>query len=320
MMRASDRAAEESLGLIEVMTRSGQVLQRLHYHGDAITIGRAYDNDLVISDPYVCPHHLTISVADEQPVARDLGSINGLVEAGDRQRQVEVVLDGVRSVRIGHTKIRFRPRDFATPSTWVDHVATPPLQLFEKRRWCLLILLLTLVFLLADSHLSSLELDNWAEIGIGVSGQWGALAIWAALWSFANRVLAHVWNYLTHLSIICVGLVASALLETFLSYAGFAISADHVALRLGFLGMFFYLSVILWAHLQFATLTRNRVLVGAALLVSASVATVSALSSYIDAREFSAQPNTQATVKAPRFQVAESQTPGVFFSQFHESQ
>ncbi len=51
-------------GVIELLGRSGLLLQRLPYHGNTIKIGRAYDNDIIVSDPYVCPHHLVIQEHD----------------------------------------------------------------------------------------------------------------------------------------------------------------------------------------------------------------------------------------------------------------
>jgi hypothetical protein len=59
-----DVGAQASPGVIEVMNRSGQVLQRVPYSGGRLSVGRAYDNDIIVGDPYVCPHHLQICDAD----------------------------------------------------------------------------------------------------------------------------------------------------------------------------------------------------------------------------------------------------------------
>ena len=69
-------------GVIEVMNRSGQVLQRIPWAGKRLTVGRAYDNDIIVGDPYVCPHHLTISNMGGQLQFQDLGSLNGSLEIG----------------------------------------------------------------------------------------------------------------------------------------------------------------------------------------------------------------------------------------------
>lgn len=42
-----------------------------------ITVGRAIDNEIVLSDPYVSSHHVEAWLADGRLVVRDLGSLNG---------------------------------------------------------------------------------------------------------------------------------------------------------------------------------------------------------------------------------------------------
>src|SRR5690606_23682810 len=64
---------------IEVLNREGDVVARERIPADEARIGRAFDNDVVLSDPHVAPHHLRVSRAgDGTLVAEDLGTINGL--------------------------------------------------------------------------------------------------------------------------------------------------------------------------------------------------------------------------------------------------
>jgi pSer/pThr/pTyr-binding forkhead associated (FHA) protein len=79
-----------------------------------VHIGRGYDNDVIVDDPYVAARHLRI-VRDENGalVAEDLGSANGLVADQDRRRVERAVLDGRRSIEIGRTRLRVREVDHA---------------------------------------------------------------------------------------------------------------------------------------------------------------------------------------------------------------
>jgi hypothetical protein len=74
-----------------------------------VRIGRAYDNDVVIDDPYVAPYHLLIARdADGRLVAEDLDSLNGLFLDRDPARRPQITLDGDRAIRVGTTLLRVR--------------------------------------------------------------------------------------------------------------------------------------------------------------------------------------------------------------------
>ena len=69
--------------VFEIVNRANRTLERHRANGEEISIGRAYDNDLILSDETVSPHHAVIeSRADGDPVLIDLGSLNG-IRAGE---------------------------------------------------------------------------------------------------------------------------------------------------------------------------------------------------------------------------------------------
>ena len=61
--------------------------------GEVASIGRGYDNDVILDDPYVARRHLRYS-RDEagQLVAEDLGSINGTFLDGSTSRALRASL------------------------------------------------------------------------------------------------------------------------------------------------------------------------------------------------------------------------------------
>src|SRR5882672_7223245 len=80
---------------------------------DELTIGTSTENDLVLTDPSVSPHHLWMRARDGVLV-RDLGSRSGTFLGGMRIREA-IVPVGAR-LRVGETVIRVidgRARDAA---------------------------------------------------------------------------------------------------------------------------------------------------------------------------------------------------------------
>lgn len=90
---------------VEILSRHHRdVAHRQRCDGAEVTIGRGYDNDVVVDDPFVSARHLRVQ-RDEQGrlVAEDLGSANGLFTERGRKRQASIVLHGDEPIRIGHT-------------------------------------------------------------------------------------------------------------------------------------------------------------------------------------------------------------------------
>lgn len=65
--------------IVEVVSRNEKVLSLHKLTGDQITIGRAYDNDLVLQEEHVSPHHAHLRIDDNgQLLLCDNDSINGI--------------------------------------------------------------------------------------------------------------------------------------------------------------------------------------------------------------------------------------------------
>lgn len=82
----------EEVTWIEVLSRKHDVVSRQRATASTVTIGRAYDNDLVFDDPHMAAHHLRLARDDDGIwFVEDLGSINGIHVDGVRHQRV--VLD-----------------------------------------------------------------------------------------------------------------------------------------------------------------------------------------------------------------------------------
>lgn len=94
---------------VEILSRHRDIAARFRIAAPEARIGRGYDNDVIIDDPYVAARHLRV-FHDEagQLVAEDLGSANGTFLDGGRERLARFVVDGKHPIRIGKTLLRVR--------------------------------------------------------------------------------------------------------------------------------------------------------------------------------------------------------------------
>jgi pSer/pThr/pTyr-binding forkhead associated (FHA) protein len=99
---------------VEILTRHRDVTARFRCAGPVVRIGRGYDNDVVLDDPYVAVNHVVVFRDDAgRLVGDDRGSVNGMFLDRDRTRQERIVIDGERPIRIGHTYLRIREASHA---------------------------------------------------------------------------------------------------------------------------------------------------------------------------------------------------------------
>src|ERR1044072_3577600 len=94
---------------IEILSRHRDIAARFQIAAAEVRIGRGYDNDVIIDDPYVAAQHLRV-FRDEagQLVAEDLGTTNGTFLDGSRTRLARIAVHGAQPIRIGQTYLRVR--------------------------------------------------------------------------------------------------------------------------------------------------------------------------------------------------------------------
>src|SRR5271167_133192 len=98
---------------VEILSRHRDIAARYRLESPQVRIGRGYDNDVIIDDPYVAAQHLRIfRDAAGQLVAEDMGSANGMFVDGVDTRLGRVIIDGQHPIRIGQTCLRVRETNY----------------------------------------------------------------------------------------------------------------------------------------------------------------------------------------------------------------
>lgn len=206
---------------IETLALNGEVLHRHRIASLPIRLGRGYDNDFILDDPYAAPRHAVID-ADERGalVLRDLETMNGVVHGGKRHEQLSLTGDTV--VRIGHTSLRVRASDYDVEPELLDR---------RRHGWEGLapgLIGMLLVGLIAGFSLwlgdtQSFQLVRYLQVLAYAIG--GAL-VWAGAWAFANRLFGRHARMGRHLFILGCALAALLAFKVGSSVLAFAYSLD----------------------------------------------------------------------------------------------
>jgi len=275
-----------ALGYIEILDGKGGVSERIAVDGFPVTIGRAYGNQVILTDPFVCPVHLKIA-QDEQGrlLASDLDSINGFYPASGKERVAQLELQSGSQFRIGHTTLRYVSVDHPAGPTLVDG-AVKVLPLASP--YAAVILGVVLVLLLClDAYLSSVERVTVAKI---IGETWitvSMLATWAGMWALASRIIVSRFNFAQHVTIACLALLAISGLGVVAEWSEFFLPRLPMLWIAGVFGYGLVLAGLVYGHLGVASPLRRRSRLWAAAAISLLVVGASAISDYAAHSKFS---------------------------------
>jgi hypothetical protein len=285
--------------VIEILNRSGQVLQRFHYTGGEIRVGRAYDNDIIIGDPFICPHHLLIRSEQGKLILEDLDSVNGTWHQKGRVKLREAEFHQGELVQLGHSQLRFQSIDSELAPAWRD-TARHGLFSLLGRPWTLpLAGVLCVLALALDKMIDSPGELVPAVLASQLLYPLLGVMLWSGFWSLLNQLIAHRANFRIHLSIAALAVAALFINAEGVPLAGFAFGWSALVGWVNMLGQITILGVALIAHMKFATHGRTRILaLGSGLLATMLIA-IPQYGQISQNKEFSSLPRLSPLLKPP---------------------
>jgi hypothetical protein len=292
---------------IEVLSRQHEVASRQRFASAPITIGRAYDNDVVVDDPHVAAHHLRIVRDDAGAlVAEDLGSRNGLHVDRESERRAIVVLDGEQVLRVGTTLLRVRTAAFAV-------APEEPLQR-AARYWPAAIACIVGVYALA-------ALDLWlSETGEAKAIRYFTplliltviVGVWTAAWAVVTRVFRGHARFGRHFLIAAGGLFAFSLYDQAAEIGAFAWSFTSLATT-AYVAGWLLLGAMCYAHLVAIHRVRRPLKLAIAVVVAAAGIAMQTLK-HNETRANYGQPVTLSRLEPPALRMVTPQRESAFFT------
>jgi hypothetical protein len=299
--------------IIEQFGRAGG--QSVFHRADAlpVSIGRAPDNDIIIGDPYVSPHHLMIDESDSGWIVADRDSANGVFTGKGVRITAPVELQSGDFVQIGRTVLRL-----LSPA----HEVPPALPFRQQRSGALRVLLPALSFLSLLLTFALVSADRFLDTVIEtrlVSILAQALPVlffpllWAGLWALAGFIVKRRGDFSMQL------VVANAALLLFYSFSALAEWLDYMtsSVRVSELARYAGLGlvsiVLLFVNLRLATGTAGIRRAFIALAVGGGILTVIAVSDRAQTDANDITPEYSHTLKPPSLLLPKAVTVEQFF-------
>lgn len=259
-------------------------------------VGRAFDNDVILSDPYISAHHLVIEPEGAGWSVREAGGENGLNLHNHTVKNGRVSVISGDTLRIGHTELRFyAPSHAVAPALRLETAASPLLWLAQPGI-AISCAATALVMTVLWAYLN-VWTDKPAAVlaGAGIAAL-GIIIVWAGFWSAAGRLFHRKPAFLGHAALIGLYLAANAIGWCGETYAEFLLGGIAAAV-FGYTLNAALLFALVYGGLGLATwMTRKRQAI-AALLFALGVTAGGAAMEEIGSRNFAQAPTYSATLK-----------------------
>ena len=194
-----------------VVSRAGRILERCRASGPRLSIGRAFDNDLILADETVSPYHASLETGEEgEPVLVDLDSLNGVRTERHGRMDGSARLHSGEEYGFGRVRVRI----YAAAHPVTDTVRIGGVDWLINRLGgapaLFVIVCLVAVVAIAEQWLNTFAEIRWEEIAFGFFGVMAVGFMIAAFWAIVGRVVKHEGRFQTQFGLVMSYLLAQS--------------------------------------------------------------------------------------------------------------
>ena len=260
---------EAALGapaLLEAIDRDGFVRQSWRIERWPVTIGRALDNQVVLSDPHVAAHHATLDLlaaAEGAPATLVVSAgetRNGValgherIGAGARRELADTGKDV--DLQIGRAQLRLRLANHALDA----EQAMMPVRVDEKRWLPTLLLALAVVLVVLANTWIDTDPDSLARAaGTAVLTTIAGGALWCGLWALLSKTFTRQSHFGWHVRVFTVASLAMLALAVLPPLIAFAFSWPWVT-DFAFVAVYATIAGAIYFHLLAVEPARARLM------------------------------------------------------------
>lgn len=291
--------------IIEQISRSKKLISSQKISAGDIAIGRAYDNDVVLTDPYVCPHHLSLTVSQDGIwQICDKNSVNGSFTEGQKQLVGCQAINSGDVISVGKTHLRFIYPNRPVPPTIRLSGIEGVLNYLSSPIVMMMVFLLYVSLLMVNQYLqtvtelkSSLVLKSLLTLLVVSS-------MWPLLCSLLARLFKNDARILTQL-VVCYAFftlfLAAGWVGDIISFnsSGSWLSSGYTMLTESVL-----LFALFWANFYIAFHQNHNRRTAMAGGFTAVILLLSFLYNNSIIRDFNPQPRYNGTLLSPEFAIA----------------
>lgn len=254
------------------------------------TLGRGYHNDVILSDPHISAEHIRIDYDGENWWVRDLGSENGMFVNEKACKSGSARLSSGDVLRVGRTEIRAFSPGHAVPQALRLQKANPLFLVLSKPHNVWLAFVFAIATMMAWAYLEIWSDQIGMTLAMAAGGVFCGIMLWATLWSVAGRLIKHKTHFQSHVALMSLYTVGSAVFWYVQSYLNFLFNENNIVVLAGYVMNLSLFGLLLYGALSLATEMPKRRRSFASFYFSGGVAASIFLLGYVSTLNFSPDP------------------------------
>ncbi len=268
--------------------------------GGAVSVGRAYSNDLTIGDSYMAPEQLRIRASDEDALlfsVENLDATNPIFLNRKRVADANFTLNSGDRLSIGRSGIVLyapsHPIEQTKHFSWLERLQHSPYF------WLISILSVLVLYVVLLRREYSLVFSEpvWGQLIVRAFAPIVFTVIWASIWSLIGRFLRTDSHFFTHLFLMAVSLILLSMLDGLHTFFDYFFSSNVLGLLVGALSIAAVFGVMLGLHLLLVIQSPKSLRFG--LCTSSTVVGLALLALYLSQAQYSNTPHHSRVIKAP---------------------
>lgn len=235
------------------------------------TIGRAFDNDIILSEPSVSPYHLEIDQDDNGYMLRNISDENGTLLDAQKMDMSAIAINLPIALNLGDLKARVLSHKTAVEPTRIKSQSKGFFRLLSNPVWVGSLFLMTLAFIFLDRYQSTpLEKDLLFYLNLMLPTLFIMLGITLVIGGI-SRLSTHRWEILSALGIASLFFLAPLALDYLGHFFNYLFTSDTPGNIFSNIAHFLVLPALLMFYMVRVHLTPILPALGAAILVSSPI-------------------------------------------------
>ena len=285
--------------VVEIVNHSGIRQDCRAFDSFPIQIGRGYDNDLILFDPYISGTHVEIKEDENGWYLNDVSAQNGVMMNEKVLERKYARLKSGDEIQLGKTRLRFLSPAHPVASALKLNYTNRFYKKISQPVVTLIILAVLLNVEFFDHYMTSYEsltLEKFISRAVMLLG---SMIVWAGIWAFVGRLIKNSTHFCAQLNLNALFFIVGFIFINLSVYAGYGVNSQalEAVLILGFYGIFFTLLIL--GNLQLATNLPLRKQIISAVSLTAVIYAVVALAYFNSQNEFHPDPDHFGVLKPP---------------------
>lgn len=218
-----------------------------HYHkvdSFPVTVGRAFDNDVILQDVTISPHHLSIDMKEGKYFLHNLSDENGTKFKGKNLDNNPVELDLPSSFQLSGIKARLLPTDMAVEKTYIKD-CSGFFCIFSNPFWAIALLLATIALFFYERYVTTpVPKEVFFYLNTVLPSVWIILGITVII-SGISRISTHRWEIIPAISIASLIFLLPQLFEYLGHFLSYLFTQDALGVYLKYASKFIVIPLLI---------------------------------------------------------------------------